>query len=175
MIPIRHSGSSRPPGPQVRDSRSLGCEGPRYGCSRIGTRRRNHARGGARRGEARRAQHASATSGLGLQDGQHLGIEFMRGEAFREVGIEVVIVDGTVFDNSLPSTVVGQQIAAKGGEMGMVFKVDMHLLPRIGGKQGGEQECCDETFSPEVHLHWTRRYEKKGPRQAVPAKIPNYE
>ena len=33
----------------------------------------------------------------------------------------MVIVDRTVFDNS-PRTVVGQQIAAKGGEIGMVFK-----------------------------------------------------
>lgn len=87
----------------------------------------------------------------------------------------MIVVDGAMLDHLVPGPIVGQQIAAMGRKVSMILEVDMHLLPRLRSKQDEQQEHGCKASVSEVHLHRGRRYEKKGPQQAVPAKIPNNE
>ena len=65
----------------------------------------------------------------------------------------MIVIDRAKLDHTFAGSVVGDQITAMRREMGMIFEVDMHLLTRIGREQGKQQESCNETSYPEVHLH----------------------
>lgn len=123
----------------------------------------------------RRGSGTAAPCSLGLQHGQHFGLETWCRAALGKIGEEMIVVDRTMLNHLVPGPVVGQQVAAMSREVGMILEVDMHLLSRLGRQQDNQQKRCHETSGSEVHLHRQRRYEKKGPWQAVPAKIPNNE
>ena len=123
----------------------------------------------------RRGAGTATPCSLGLQHGQHFGLETRSRTALGKIGEEMVVIDRTMLNHLVPGPVVGQQIAAMSREVGMILEVDMHLLSRLGRQQDNQQKRCHETSGSEVHLHRQRRYEKKGPWQAVPAKIPNNE
>ena len=123
-------------------------------------------------GEERNLRRTLAARGLGQQHGEHLGVELVRVRDFEQIGEEMEIIDDAELDDLLLGAVVGHQVAAERREVGRVLVIDMHLLPRVGREQDRQQESRTASSESGAHLHRMQSYNKKGPRQAAPAKIP---
>ena len=100
----------------------------------------------------------------------------MRGLDFGQVGEEIEIVDDAELDDLLDSAVIGDQVAAESREMDVVLQVDMHLLPRVGREQNGQQERCITLFEKMLRfLHGCEDTKKRDRGKRSLQKIPTNE